>query len=102
MDKDGKAIISTQGRDNTARVLEPELAEAVRRVIAAAESDNTRRAHTAQWAKFEACAGGRNRKNARKRSPSILRRNRGRLKTPKPHYRTTQSGPRAARHFALQ
>ena len=54
MDQDSKAIISTQGRHNAALVLEPELAEAVRRVIAAAESDNTRRAYAAQVAKFEA------------------------------------------------
>jgi hypothetical protein len=55
MDQDNKAIISTQGRDNTA--LEPELAEAVRRVIAAAESENTRRAYATQFAKIEAwCA----------------------------------------------
>ena len=57
MDQDSKAIISTQERDNTALVLEPELAEAVRRVIAAAESENTRRAYATQFAKFEAwCA----------------------------------------------
>ena len=57
MDQESKAIISTQARDNTALVLEPELAEAVRKVIAAGESENTRRAYATQFAKFEAwCA----------------------------------------------
>ena len=41
----------------TALVLEPELAEAVRKVIAAGESENTRRAYATQFAKIEAwCA----------------------------------------------
>ena len=69
--EDSKAIISTQRRDNTALVLEPELAEAVRRVIAAAESENTRRAYATQFAKFEAwCA--RRRTSALPATPAVV------------------------------
>jgi integrase len=71
MDRDSKVIISTQGRHNAALVLEPELAEAVRRVIAAAESENTRRAYAAQWAKFEAWCARRG-TSALPASPSVV------------------------------
>ena len=54
MDQDSKAIIATGGLGSTALALEPELAEALNEVIAAAKSDNTRRAYAAQVAKFEA------------------------------------------------
>src|SRR6516164_8976046 len=71
MDQESKAIISTQARDNTALVLEPELAEAVRRVIAAAESENTRRAYATQFAKFEAwCA--RRRTSSLPATPAVV------------------------------
>ena len=54
MDQGSKAIIATGGLGSTALALEPELAEALNEVIAAAKSDNTRRAYAAQVAKFEA------------------------------------------------
>ena len=41
-------------RENTAVALEPRLAEAVRTVLEAAESPNTRRAYAAQFRKFTA------------------------------------------------
>jgi integrase len=53
MDQGSKAIIATGGLGSTALALEPELAEALNEVIAAAKSDNTRRAYAAQVAKFE-------------------------------------------------
>jgi site-specific recombinase XerD len=57
MDPESKAIIANEGPGSTALALEPDLAEAIRRVIAAAESQNTRRAYATQFAKFEAwCA----------------------------------------------
>ena len=47
-------IVAVPGLGSTALALEPELADAVSEVIAAAKSDNTRRAYAAQVAKFEA------------------------------------------------
>jgi integrase len=54
MDKIGTAIITNYAVGSTELALEPELAQAVREVVGAAESLNTRRAYRAQFAKFEA------------------------------------------------
>jgi hypothetical protein len=54
MDQDSKAIIATEAPGSTALAPEPELAQTLNEVIAAAKSDNTRRAYAAQVAKFEA------------------------------------------------
>ena len=70
MDQDSKAIIATEGPGSTALALEPELAEALNEVIAAAKSDNTRRAYAAQVAKFEAwCA---RRRSALPATPAVV------------------------------
>jgi hypothetical protein len=71
MDQDRKAIIPTDGLGSTALALEPELAEALNEVIAAAKSDNTRRAYATQFAKFEAwCA--RRRTSALPATPAVV------------------------------
>jgi integrase len=49
-----KRNVVVRAEGNGELVIEPELAEAVREVIGAAESANTRRAYAAQFAKFEA------------------------------------------------
>jgi hypothetical protein len=68
MDQESKAIIATEGPGSTALALEPELAEALNEVIAAAKSDNTRRA---QVAKFEAWCQ-RRRTNALATTPAVV------------------------------
>ena len=71
MDQDSKAIIATGGLGSTALALEPELAEALNEVIAAAKSDNTRRAYAAQVAKFEAWCQ-RHRTSALPATPAVV------------------------------
>src|SRR5262249_51960749 len=52
-------------------VVEPELAEAVRQVVEAATSSNTRRAYAAQFAKFESWCARRG-ANALPAAPSVV------------------------------
>jgi hypothetical protein len=54
MDNGTTAIVTNYAVGSTELALEPELAAAVREVVGAAESPNTRRAYKAQFTKFEA------------------------------------------------